>query len=201
MAAPPSRRLSLVLFRRRESAHQRLAREGDLAFGPEPEGLRHPFGAWKDLVGMHGVPRMREWDAVVTVEAQALAGDEFRFVALGDGTLLVEEGSDGNDLTPLADAVETALAPPYRAEARRRHKDTWAVGARSIEVVRIEEEVDGDEITLSVTDGHNELLVDGERSFGSVRSLEGYGGERFDAFALTAARLDDDLWEIEAAPL
>lgn len=165
--------------------------------GPPPE---HPGPHWGE-VGIHGVPRMREWDAVVVVEAEGLTGDEIRFVALPDASLLVEEGSEQDDLAPLAEAVEASVPAPYRADARRRDGNAWAVGVRSIEIVRLEEDVDGDEISLTVNEGGRALLVDGTRSFGSARSLERYAEQRFEAYVANASRLDEDLWEVMVAPL
>lgn len=184
-----------MLFRRREPLHAKLAREGGL--GPPPE---HPGPHWGE-VGIHGVARPREWDAVVSVEAPALRGEEARFVALPDGTLLIEEAADEDNLDALADALEGAVEAPYRAEARRRDGTIWAVGARRIEVVSVEDDVAGDELTLTVHEGRRELTVDGTRGFGGVRSLERWAGERWEAYALTAERLDGDLWEVRAAPL
>jgi hypothetical protein len=182
-------------FRRREPLHARLAREGGLEIRPE-----NPGPHWGE-VGIHGVARLREWDAVVAVDAPALTGDELRFVVLEDGTLVIEEGLDGDDPSPLADGLEGALRPPYRVEARRRSATTWAVGARRIDVVELDEAVDGDELSLTVHDGVRELLVDGRAGFGSVRALERWAAERFDSYALTAERLDGELWEVRAAPL
>jgi hypothetical protein len=184
-----------VLFRRREPLHRRLAREGGLTPPPVDPGPH-----WGE-VGIHGIPRPREWDAVVTADVPELRGDELRFVVLDDGTLLVEEGADSDDPTPLADALDGTLDLPYRAEARRRAGTTWAAGARRIEVVRLEEEVNGDELWLAQHDGVRELRVDGEPSFGSVRSLERWAEQRFESYALAATRLDGDLWEVRAAPL
>jgi hypothetical protein len=137
----------------------------------------------------------------VTADVPALVGNELRFVVLPDGTLLVEEGVDGDDPSPLADALEGALPLPYRVEARRRAGPTWAAGARRIEVVELDERVDGDELSLTVHDGVRELRVDGEPRFGTLRVFEHWAGERFESYALTATRLDGDLWEVGAAPL
>jgi hypothetical protein len=184
-----------MLFRRREPLHARLAREGGLQMRPE-----NPGPHWGE-VGIHGIARPREWDAVVAVEAPALGGDELRFVVLEDGTLVIEEGLEGDDPSPLADGLEGALPPPYRVEARRRSATTWAVGARRIDVLELDEPVDGDELSLTVHEGARELLVDGRPAFGSVRGLERWAADRFDSYALTAERLDGDLWEVRAAPL
>ena len=64
-----------------------------------------------------------------------LRGDTVHFVALEDGTLVVEEDEPDDALTPLADAIETRLAAPYRAEAVRRDGALWGVAGRRITVV------------------------------------------------------------------
>jgi hypothetical protein len=98
---------------RRESLHDRLAREGGLA---GPSGARP---AW-DEAGIHGVARVREWDLVATVAAPDIEGDAVDFVALPDGSLLVEEEQGDATLDPLAAAVEQKLQPPYRARGAAR---------------------------------------------------------------------------------
>ena len=170
------------LFGRREPLHERLAREGGLV---QPD----PRPAWQE-VGVHGLQRLREWDATVTAEAPDIKGDAARFVALPDGTLLVEEGPD-DSLEPLAAAVEQTLKPPYRARAARQSDTLWAVQARRIRVVELPNAPAGETLELT-PEG---LLVDGERTFGSVPELEGMGD------VVRAERLDGDLWEVQAAAL
>jgi hypothetical protein len=184
------------IFRRGEPLHEKLARLGGLSVRPAtpPDLLGRLSGA-----GVHGLQRLREWDTVVTVDAPPLRGDQAQFVALPDRTLLVEEGDD--DLAPLAEAVEAQLEPPYRAEAVRRHETLWAVAARAIEVVELPEDPGGDEITLTARGGERELLVDGARTFGSWPALERLAEGRYEAYAVRAARLDGDVWEVEVSPL
>ena len=181
-------------FWRRESLHQRLAREGGLLEEPPPLDARPPVET-----GVHGVPRPRQWDAVATAEAPALRGDELEFVALPDGTLLVDDDFDDEALTPLADALEQALHPPYRAHAVHRGGSTWAVAANRIQVVEVPEPVEGAELELSVADGEHTLVVDGESVFGSIPSLERLATN--DSFVVRARRLDGDLWEVRVSPL
>ena len=185
-------------FRRREPLHEKLARLGGLAGTPPltpPDLLGRLGGA-----GMHGLQRLREWDAVVTVDAPALRGDRAVFVAVPDGTLLLEDGDGDGDLAPLAVAVEAQLSAPYRAEAVRRHETLWAVAARSLGVVELDEDPGGDEVTLTVREGERELLVDGARTFGSIPQLERLAEGASD-YAVRAARLDGALWEVEVSPL
>ena len=178
----------MSLFRRKESLHERLAREGGLTEA-EPPAPVAPTATPRE-VGIHGMQRPREWDATQTVEAPGIEGDAATFVVLPDGSVLVEEGADSS-LQPLADAIEQDLQPPYRARAARQRGDLWAVQARRIEVVKLRNPPEGDSIELT-RDG---LLVDGEHAFGSVPELEGRGD------VVRAERLDGDLWEVHASAL
>jgi len=180
-------------FRRREPLHERLRREG--AHEAAERTPIDPGPRWGE-VGIHGVHRQRVWDAVATVEAPELSGAEARFVALADGTLIAE--TEDLDVEPLADALDAALQPPYRAEAVPRGGGLWAVAARRIEVVDVREEIAGDHVTVTMREGERTVEVDGERVFGGIPTLEGLAG---DNAVVTAHRLDDTLWEVEVAPL
>jgi hypothetical protein len=169
------------LFGRREPLHERLAREGGLTLDPRPQ--------WQET-GIHGLQRLREWDATVTADAPGITGDAARFVVLPDRTLLVEEGPE-ESLEPLASAVEQALQPPYRARAARQSGSLWAVQARRIQLVEIPDGPPGETIELT----RNELLVDGERAFGSIPQLADLGD------VVRAERLDGDLWEFQVEAL
>ena len=160
---------------RRKPLHERLAEEAALDIGRKPSAPNAFSGFLHDLVntdavGIHGVHRLREWDAVVPAEAE-LPGDAVHFAALPDGTLVVDEDVPDGALTPLADALEATVAPPYRAQAVRRGERVWAVGAKRIEV-RAFPGQEEDELEL----------------------LEG------DTVVL-GRRLDGDLFEVEVTPL
>ncbi len=180
------------LFRRREPLHERLAREGGLG-KPLPEAAAP---GWMET-GIHGVQRPREWDSVVTVEAEGVEGDRARFVALADQTLLVEEGEH---VEALADALDS-VPPPYRAEAVRRGESQWAVGIHRIEVVSLPDAPEGQELTLTARDGGRTLLVDGAPVFGSLPELERLGEARGESYVVQGNRLADDLWEVRVVPL
>jgi hypothetical protein len=181
------------IFRRDESLNERLAREGGLL--ENREDLRP---SW-DKVGVHGVQRPREWDAVATVELPGLAGDAVTFVTLADGSLIVEEETGDTDLSTAAEAVEANVAPPYRAHAVRRDGDVWAVAARRITTAKLAAE--GDEIELTEHGGERAFTVDGVRLFGSVPELEEIGRREGDAYVVRARRIDGDVWEVSADPL
>jgi hypothetical protein len=182
------------LFRRREPLHERLAREGGLSAGPLPEPARP---GWMET-GVHGVHRAREWDAVVTVDAEDVPGDRARFVALPDKSLLIEEG---DEVDALADGLEGVVPLPFRAEAVRRGETQWAVGIRHIAVVELPEDPGGDELTLTVRDGERTLLVDGASTFGSIPALEELGAARAESYVVEGERLADNLWEVRVTPL
>ena len=182
-------------FWRRESLHEKLAREGGLTPPPHDPGPH-----WGE-VGIHGVARPREWDAVTTVDAPDVQGGMVVFVALPDGALLVEEGPEDVDPSPFAAAVENSLEAPYRAHAIRQSETAWAVGGRSLEVLELPEDVQGEEIELAATEGERRLRIDGESAFGSVPELERVAETRFSAYLVRARRLDGPWWEVTVDPL
>ena len=176
---------------KRKPLHERLAEEGGLVEPP----TRPIFTGVIPETGIHGVPRQREYDAVVTAEAPDVEGSTARFVGLEDGSLLIEEGE--GDLTPLAEAIEQEVVAPYRATAIRRGETQWAVAAHGLRVIELPEP-GGDEVELVIRGDERTLVVDGNRSFGTLPELEKLADE--DA-VIRAARLDGALWEIRVDPL
>jgi hypothetical protein len=197
------------IFRRRQPIHRRLADAGGLSLDahgstPTPPGLAAEPPGWsgeaRGEAGIHGVPRARRWDAVVTAEAPGLDGDTVHFVALADRTLVVEEEEPDDALGPLADAVESALAPPYRAEAVRRHEDTWAVAALRVALLEVRG-LSGDEAELVATREGRVLRLDGQATLGRAPVLERAGEAQGTEYVVRASRVEGDLWEVEATPL
>jgi hypothetical protein len=188
-------------FRRQESLHERLAREGGLLAEQaeaEPLDPRPPTLE----TGIHGMPRPRTWDATLTADVEEVDGDAVTFVALPDSTLLVEDGPEDVRVEPLAEAVEREVAPPYRARAVRQGESLWAVQAKRIEVLSLPDAPQGDVLDLTRTpDDGAELRVDGERVFGSVPALEERGAKESSSYAVHAERLDGDLFEVRASAL
>ena len=180
------------LFSRRKPLHERLAEEGGLV---ERAPRRPAFTGVIGETGIHGVPRERQYDAVVTTDARDVEGTTARFVALEDGELLVEDG-DG-DLTPLADAIEQEVPRPYRADAVRRGETTWAVAARRLRVLQLPEP-GGDEVELAIRGDERTLVVDGNRAFGTLPELEELASGDS---VVRASRLDGALWEVRVDPL
>jgi hypothetical protein len=197
-------------FRRKETLNQRLLREagldagsvaGELAEEPDAAELEETwFGdrsllPFERLSGEITAARPRRWDAVVSADAPELRGDDVGFVALPDRSLIVDSGEGGGDLNPLADAVETRLTAPYRAQAVRRGDGVWAVAARRIDLASLH--ADGDEITLARHGGVSTLTVDGAESSARFSELERIGEREGASFVVRARRLEDDLWEIQ----
>ena len=196
------------LFRRRETLNERLLREAGLdpahvlGDAPPPSVLEPP----RSLLAIVGVPdgsspSPKEWDAAVTVNASALSGDRAEFTTLPNGDVIVGEETGDADLSPLADAVERRVDPPYRAVATRQSGRLWAVGAKRIEVAQIPFRT-GEKLSLSRNGEDEELRVDGELSDEPIPSeLERLGRAAGDSFHVEASRIDGDLWEVRATAL
>jgi hypothetical protein len=206
------------LFRRERPIHEQLAEEAgldidgvgdELALGGEEKEasgisvadlLVGPRVA-SDLLAVHGIPREREWDAVASAQAPDLPGDELEFVALPDGSLVVDDDLPDGALTPLADALDGQIRAPYHGYALRQEEDVWSVAARRTQIVELEDDVPGDEVDVAVNDGSRAVAIDGAESALSVPGLEAFAAQQYGSFVLHASRLDDTLWEVTVLPL
>ncbi|HET7354237.1 MAG TPA: hypothetical protein VFJ11_09360 [Gaiellaceae bacterium] len=196
------------LFRRRqETLNEQLLREAGIdpaqVLGdPRPRPLQQP----PSILAAAGVPDgsslgPKEWDAAVTVDVPGLAGNRIEFTTIPNGDVIVSDETGDADLSPLADAVEQRLSPPYRAVAQRQEANLWAVGAKQIRVVQIAFP-DGDKLEFSYHDDHGELRVDGEASDALVPpELERLAETTGDSFYVEAERIDGDLWEVKVTAL
>ena len=193
--------------RRRESLNEQLLREAGIdptqALGdPRPKPLELPMS----VLSAAGLPHdlrlsPKEWDTTLAVTAPGLAGDRAEFTTLPNGDVIVSEESGDADLSPLADAVEQRLSPPYRAVGTRQDGDLWAVGAKRITVARIPFG-DADKLELSRNGEDDELRVDGERSDAAIPpGLERLGPTSGGGFYVEAERIDGDLWEVKVTAL
>ena len=122
-------------------------------------------------------------------------------MTLPDGTVLVDAELPEGALTPIADAIDGELNPPYRAHAVRREDGVWAVGAKTIEVVEVHEEIDGDTVSLVVQGDERTLLIVERPGWSEVGTLETYARERHTDFVLQAERLDGNLWSVQVNAL
>ena len=129
--------------RRRETLNEQLLREAGLdpaqVLGdtppPQPEAPR-------SVLATVGVPdgsgvSPKEWDAAVAVAVPALVGNRVEFTTIPNGDVIVSDEAGDADLSPLADAVERHVSPPYHAVGTRQDGDLWAVGAKRIAVAQI----------------------------------------------------------------
>jgi hypothetical protein len=194
------------LFRRAKPLHQRLAEEGGLGASlderaPAPAAQLPGWdGEPRGEPGVHGVPRARRWDAVETVDAPELRGNEVKLVALGDGTILSEENESDAALQLLVTAVGVRLDPPFRAEAVRRDGSRWAVGASRIATLTLPG-LRGDRAELVSTREQTLLTVDGRPTTRRDEDLQRLGEAHGAEYVVRATRLEGDLWEVEASAL
>jgi hypothetical protein len=162
-----------------------------------PPGFERQTGL--GIAGIHGDPRPRMWDAVVSARAPALTGETVSFVALPDGTLVVEEDIPDDSLAPLADALEVTVVPPYRAAAMRHERDVWTAVAERTAIAEIMLD-EGDVLELTVVDGQRELRIDGERTIRPIPALDALAEEHREV-ALHAERVDGDIFAVDVFPL
>ena len=188
----------MPLFRKRETYNEQMLREAGFAVPT----LAPP----KSMLAINGLPDgsgvgPSDWDAVRLVRLPGVAGNRIVFVTLPEGDLIVEEEDGGGDLSPLADAIEEEIAPPYRAFATRQDGELWGVGAKSIDVLRFPF-AGADTAEVSRKDSWEEFRVDGEPSAAAVPSPLREAGERVGAdFYAKAERMDGDHWEVRVSPL
>ncbi|MCC6222287.1 MAG: hypothetical protein IT201_02210 [Thermoleophilia bacterium] len=166
--------------------------------------------------GVSGVPRPRDWDAVVAVDVPELEGDptaELAFRTLGDGTI-VPGGGDGAPLAALerlAAALSAAVRPPYEARAARRGRSGWSAAARRLrsEAVELPGGLAATELAVAIPpDGGRLVLVDGDEPdrlepplARAADTLERLGRERYATFVVRAARPPGGDWTIVVDPL
>jgi hypothetical protein len=195
------------IFRKKETYNEQMLREAGLdrvvfrdpasPSEAEPESVVPP-----STVPKLGSDRMdRKWDTATTARAPGVQGDSVEFTVLPEGDLIIGNENVDGDLTPLADAVEEHLSPPYKATASRQDGDLWGVGAKRIEVAQFSFP-DADELVLSQNNGVSEFRVDGEPSDATAPVTLQRLGERDDAdFCVGAERIDGDYWEVKVSPL
>jgi hypothetical protein len=194
------------LRRRDETLNEQLLREaGYLPDGTEAAAAStddKSAGGILQLPGINATSSVApgEDQIVTTVEVSGLAGDSYAFTALPDGSLIVDE-SCNEDLSPLADAVEQHLEPPYHASATRQSDTVWAIAARPMKVAQFV--ADGDELELTSVAGKRTYTVDGRGVDETLAppTLASLGEARSDDYAVHATRLDGDLWQVEPGAL
>jgi hypothetical protein len=201
------------LFRRRnETLNEQLLREAGLessqllsdAPPPPPPGPVEPPKSGLARAGVvdgAGVGP-KEWDAATTAVVPTLTGKWVEFITLPSGDVIVDRDVGNADLSPLADAIEQYLRPPYRAYGTRQISTIWGVGAKRIQVAKIPFADGVATLDLSRSGGHDEFRVDREPSDEAVPpELEAVGAAAGKSFYVEAARIDGDFWEVRATAL
>ena len=157
------------------------------------------LGAGAAIPGVMGVGPGRTWDSAVAAHAPDLTGESVTFVALEDGSLVVNEDVPDGSLTPVANQIEEMLPPPYRAAAARNEGDVWTAVAESVHIVELPG-VGSDEVELTVVGGERALTVDGEQTGNALPALDALADGQGDV-AIHAERVDGDLFAVDVFPL
>lgn len=150
-------------------------------------------------MGIHGLHRLREWDAVATVGAPGLHGREAVVVLLRDGTVVVEDGEPGPRVRRALDALR--LTPPFRARLLRREGDIWAVAGRALRVVELAPDPGGDEIEVEWDGRERAVRVDGVPRLVPLPELGVVRRGRVAPYAALLRRLHGSRFEAEVAEL
>jgi hypothetical protein len=194
------------IFRKKQTYNEQMLREAGLdrvVFNTPPpapiDAGPLPFATGDISLG-HGPGKRRwgptDWDTTTTATAPGVDGDTVRFTTLATGELIVSEEAGDGDLSPLADAIEEHVSPPYKAVASRQEGDLWGVGAKRIEVAEFSFP-DAEKLDLSQRDGAAEFRIDdGPTDVAPPIELRRLGESAGAEFFVTAQRIDGDYWEV-----
>jgi hypothetical protein len=158
--------------------------------------LPHDPGPHWGEVGIHGLHRHREWDAVATVDAPDLGGEEAWFVVLGSGAVIAEDHAVDARLVS-----SIPLEAPFRARAVRRDAGIWVVGASRIRTVELVDDPGGHAVEVAWDGRERSVRIDGAPTLAGVPELERLGAERHATYVVTAARIEGSTWEVFVLPL
>lgn len=163
------------------------------------QDLLSALAARAEMAGVSGVEPAPTFDATVAVDAPDLTGESVTFVALEDRTLVVPGDVPDGALTPIVDALEEMVSPPYRAAAARSEGDLWTAVAESVRIVALPE-IDADRVELTVVDGARTLTVGGEARTEALPPLDALADEH-ESVTVQAERVDGDLFAVDVFPL
>jgi hypothetical protein len=169
--------------------------------------------------GVTGIPRLPEWDAVVTVELAELEGSplrEFTLEAPADGPLRAGADADvpAEALARIEAALDAELDRPWEGRAVRQDEGRrWAAGANAVpagEAVDLPEPLPAESLEVVRTpDGDRVVQADGEpleeaeaeRFAAALAELEQRGAARFESFVARADRGQGGGWQVRVDPL
>lgn len=163
-------------------------------------------------VGIHGVPRSREWDAVALVSLPELAGSPLSEVVLrrpDGGALTADEPLPPPVLERIAHEIDTMVAGGCEAVVLRRGVEEWALAVREAQIEAIDLDLPEavQEVSVAVgPEGERTVLVDGEEVdptgpvLGAAERLESLGSERHRSFVVRATRAGE-AWSVSVDPL
>jgi hypothetical protein len=162
-------------------------------------GVGVPTAPGFDLPGLTGGAQGRgPWDVVTSAPAPDLPGDTVSFVALEDGTLVVDDDIPDGSATPLADAVEAELGKPYEAVAVRSADEDglWRVAAVEVLVAPAAPDDVAERVDLARVGGEVSTTIDGQQADPdrSPRGLLDLLAHLEGDAALTGERLDETTW-------
>lgn len=190
------------LFRKKETLNEQLLREAGLdrvvLNAPQPGPIEAgplPPATGAVPVGPTEPRRLTHFDATTTALAPGLTGDLVAFTVLPNSDLIVSMGEADDDLSPLADAIEERLSPPYKASAARQDGDLWEVCAARIEVDEFAFP-DADTLELTQREGVAQFRIDGgPTDVAPPAELRQLGEKAGADFFIVARRIDGDYWE------
>ena len=163
--------------------------------------LPHEPGPHWGEVGIHGLHRAREWDAVAARRGARAAGSRMRFVVLRTARCVVEAG-DGAPASPSSCARVERAPPLPGARQCAATRSTWAVGVRGILVVELPASVRRRRARARLGRPSSAACASAATpTLASVAELEALASARYDTWVVRAQRLRDTLWEVEVGPL
>jgi hypothetical protein len=192
----------VALFRKKETYNEQMLRQAGLdrvrfntpSVGPVDAGPLPP--ATGDTQAGPIQSRLTHFDARTTTTLSGLHGDLIEFVALPNGDLIVGIGDADDDLSPLADAIEERISPPYKASASREDGPVWEVGASRIEVAEFAFP-DAEVLELVQREDVLEFRIDGgPTDVAPPAELRQLGENAGAEFFATAKRIDGDYWQV-----
>ncbi len=167
--------------------------------------------------GVTGIPRLREWDAVVVValpELVAAALAEFELAAPQEGRVVTvaDEAVPPAVAERVAAALDEELDRPFAGVVVRQDALRWAAGGRSVRVGDSIELPDAPFDSLEVVrtpDGDVLVQADGEpldearaaRFAAPADELARRGAARFESFVARADRGRAGRWHVTVDPL